>query len=111
MAFSLRLPEELEQRARERAQAVGISLNAMVCVALDAYLRAGIPLAQHGTKPPEPEPKAPEPAERVAQLQQRQPLPSRSWQPDPDPKPVLPPNPTKADRTRLAQWYERNKAL
>ena len=103
MAFSLRLPEELEQRARDRAQAVGISLNAMVCVALDAYLRAGILHAQHGTKTPEP-------GERVAGLPQRQPVPVPTIrEPDPDPKPVLPSNPSKADRTRLAQWYERNK--
>ena len=68
MAFSLRLPEALEQRARDRAQAVGVSLNAMVCVALDAYLRAGIPPVQPGTK-------AIESGERVAGLPQRQPVP------------------------------------
>lgn len=40
MAFSLRLPPALEADARARCERLGISLNALVCVALDAYLRA-----------------------------------------------------------------------
>lgn len=39
MASTLRLPPELDAEARERCQRLGISLNALVCVALDAYLR------------------------------------------------------------------------
>ena len=38
MASTLRLPPELDADARERCQRLGISLNALVCVALDAYL-------------------------------------------------------------------------
>jgi len=38
--FSIRLPPELEHDARQRAQRLGVSLNALLCVALDAYLRA-----------------------------------------------------------------------
>lgn len=40
MAFSLRLPPALEADARLRCERLGISLNALLCVALDAYLRA-----------------------------------------------------------------------
>lgn len=39
MAFSLRIPSALEADARARAERLGISLNALLCVALDAYLR------------------------------------------------------------------------
>ena len=45
--FSLRLPPELDRDARERAERVGISLNALVCVAVDCYLRGG-ELRPHG---------------------------------------------------------------
>lgn len=38
MRTTLRLPEELAKDARERCQRLGISINALVCVALDAYL-------------------------------------------------------------------------
>ena len=40
MAYSLRLPDTLDAAARARADYLGISLNALVCVALDAYLRS-----------------------------------------------------------------------
>ena len=36
--FSLRLPETLEADARAKAAWLGISMNAFVCVAVDAYL-------------------------------------------------------------------------
>ena len=36
--FSLRLPETLEADARAKAAWLGISMNALVCVAVDAYL-------------------------------------------------------------------------
>jgi hypothetical protein len=39
MAYSLRLPDTLDAAARAKADYLGISLNAFVCVALDAYLR------------------------------------------------------------------------
>lgn len=39
MSYPLRLPDALNGAARERAEYMGISLNALVCVALDAYLR------------------------------------------------------------------------
>lgn len=40
MAYSLRLPDALDAAARARADYLGISLNALVCVALDAWLRS-----------------------------------------------------------------------
>lgn len=43
MSYPLRLPTELDSEARERCAALGISLNALISVALDAYLRAERP--------------------------------------------------------------------
>lgn len=70
MAYSLRLPPVLDARARERAADLGISLNALVCVALDAYLRAGIAIpaaspAGPSDQPSEP-PESPDRAESPA---------------------------------------------
>lgn len=39
MAFSLRLPPALDDAARIRAEQIGVPLNALVCFALDQYLR------------------------------------------------------------------------
>ena len=39
--FPLRLPEGLRSRADARARELGLSLNALVAVALDQYLSAG----------------------------------------------------------------------
>lgn len=39
MAYSLRLPPALDADARARCDRLGISLNALICVALDAYLQ------------------------------------------------------------------------
>lgn len=38
MALTLRLPDDLAADAKQRCARLGISLNALVCVALDAYL-------------------------------------------------------------------------
>lgn len=53
MAYSLRLPDTLDSAARAKADYLGISLNALVCVALDAYLRGPGEPAQAGAKPAE----------------------------------------------------------
>lgn len=37
---TLRLPPDLAALARARAESIGVSLNALICVALDAYLAA-----------------------------------------------------------------------
>lgn len=41
MAFSLRLPPDLDNQARIRAEQLGVPLNAVICFALDLYLRGG----------------------------------------------------------------------
>lgn len=52
MAYSLRLPEALDAAARARAEHIGISLNALVCVALDAYLRGPLDAAAGAASQP-----------------------------------------------------------
>ena len=54
-SFPLRWPPALKARAQERAAALGLSLNGLVCVALDAYLSAP---AAAPVPPPAAAPKA-----------------------------------------------------
>lgn len=42
MQATFRLPDALAAAARARADYLGISLNALVCVSLDAYLRGSL---------------------------------------------------------------------
>ena len=61
MAITLRLAPALEARAKQHASDLGVSLNALVAVSLDAYLRAGqfVPEPAAVAVPaavPEPEP-------------------------------------------------------
>jgi hypothetical protein len=121
MAFNLRLPDALEADARARCERLGISLNALICVALDGYLRgvqsAAEPLQPARDvgavqRPAEPAPAAAEPVQ-PAQPRSAQTVPERSgpWsKPDDDPKPVLGAKPTPKDRKRLAEWYRRHPA-
>ena len=68
MAYSLRLPDALDAAARTRADYLGISLNALVCVALDAYLR--------GAAEPQPLADQPAPGEnRTPQARPAEPVP------------------------------------
>lgn len=39
MTFNLRLPADLDVKARAHSQSLGISLNALICVALGQYLK------------------------------------------------------------------------
>ena len=41
MAFSLRLPPILDRQARAKADQLGLPLNGLICVALDAFLNGG----------------------------------------------------------------------
>lgn len=66
MASTLRLPPELDADARERCQRLGISLNALVCVALDAYLRNPPVLAAEPATPATPGLAGPSPATATA---------------------------------------------
>jgi hypothetical protein len=49
MAYSLRLPENLDQAARARALQIGVPYNALICFALDQYMRGGAPAAVPGS--------------------------------------------------------------
>ena len=64
MAYSLRLPDTLDASARAKADYLGISLNALVCVALDAYLRhpgdAPAARAEPSAQPEKPSPEPPQ---------------------------------------------------
>lgn len=76
--FSLRLPETLEADARAKAALLGISINALVCVAVDAYLRGvalqpiAEPLAPSPTIPPASTPiTTPEPVRQPSRQERR----------------------------------------
>ena len=67
MAYSLRLPSTLDAASRAKADYLGISLNSLVCVALDAYLcrpaapaPAGTDRAALAEKPTVPDAGSPE---------------------------------------------------
>lgn len=80
MAYSLRLPSHLDIAARARSEYLGISINALMAVALDAYLRASespkvdfspLPLPDVVKAPPGEFCKAPEPSLLVARGETR----------------------------------------
>lgn len=94
MSYPLRLPPQLDAEARARAERLGISLNALIAVALDAYLRGQPAVAQpkpgqpSKAKPPKPKatPKRP-PAPKVEGT-----APDwRFFHPDPDMWPYVDP--------------------
>ena len=58
MAYSLRLTDTLDAATRAKADALGISINALVCVALDAYL-CGPGGAAQARSEPSPQPEKP----------------------------------------------------
>lgn len=89
MAYSLRLPETLDAAARAKADYLGISLNALVCVALDAYLREPGRPAAPGS---EPEPKPAEPSKTTFQASE-------------------PEQPAKLTRAEKQAAYEARKAM
>lgn len=87
MAYSLRLPDALDAAARAKADYLGISLNALLCVALDAYLR-------HPADPPAP-------ASQPAPASERQSKTTPS-----SPEPVQPGKLSRAEKQAL---YEQEK--
>jgi hypothetical protein len=94
MSYPLRLPPELDAEARERCQRLGISLNAFIAVALDAYLRSeGRPAAKRPAKAaPAREQRQPERAKPTAAPGGQQPSLDdwREWN-DPDMWPLFDP--------------------
>lgn len=90
MSYPLRLSPALDAQACERAELLGISLNALVAVALDAYLRG------HAQQPAKAQPAPPaKPARKVRQkpqqVQQEAPADWRFFHPDPDLWPYVDP--------------------
>jgi len=85
MSYPLRLPPELDAEARERAERLGISLNALIAVALDTYLRGQLPAVK--AKPPKR--KA---TPKRTPVQNQGPAPDwRFFHPDPDMWPYVDP--------------------
>jgi hypothetical protein len=77
MAYSLRLPSDLDSEARQRCERLGISLNALLCVALDAYLRPNSRSDAAGSDepmvtPPAPSKSAPGPISEPSKLSRQQ---------------------------------------
>jgi hypothetical protein len=88
MAYTLRLPVALDAAARAKADYLGISLNALLCVALDAYLRTPA--------------QATAPASRAAPGDGQTPSKTTLSEPDPEPR--------KLTRAEKQAAYEREKA-
>lgn len=65
MAYTIRLPDALDLQARERANSLGLSVNGLISVALDAYLNRRGPAAAEPR--PEPAAAAPGPLDRLGQ--------------------------------------------
>ena len=111
MAFNLRIPAALESEARERCERLGISLNALVCVALDAYLRQGAaapePAATVDAGPRDADAPGRKPDISAAPAKSKPVLTASPFTAPARvaPKPVLGPNASKAERRALAQWH------
>jgi len=52
MTFNLRLPPDLDLMARAKSEGLGISLNALICVALGEYLKTPIEAPRVSRRPP-----------------------------------------------------------
>jgi hypothetical protein len=116
MALNIRLSPSVDLLARDYCDRVGISLNSLVGVALDAYLRQSEPVtpapavaaSAPAAPPPEPSVRA-----NLEAVQRRKLLLTAEPLPQPvalsDPKPVLGPKSSKAERSNLAAWHRRNR--
>lgn len=89
-AFNLRLPPALDAAARLRAEPMGISLNALMCVALNAYLQAAPGAPVVAVPGPMPGPSG----------RQKKPVP---------PAPVARGKLSKAEKTRLHNLAHEKK--
>lgn len=124
MALNIRLSPALDLLARDYCERVGISLNSLVGVALDAYLRQPEPaqppapavaLAAPSAPAPDPAMRAKFEAIRAHLEQAERDKPVLTAEPfvqptaPSDPKPVLGAKPSKAERAKLAAWHRRNR--
>lgn len=110
MAFSLRLPETLEADARAKAAQLGIPINALVCVAVDAYLRGSVLQAISAIPEPTPVgyPDLPIKARPEALKPISEPLAPSPTIP-PASTPITTPEPVKAPPVRQPSRQERRK--
>jgi fermentation-respiration switch protein FrsA (DUF1100 family) len=97
--YPLRLPDSLNDQARQRAEAMGLSLNSFICMAVEVYFQQG---------DPEVSPSVLHEAEGQAAHAPAVERPVPKWATE-DPKPVLGPKPTRRQRRALASWYERKR--
>ena len=134
MAVNIRLTPQIDSLARAYCERVGISINSLVGVALDAYLQRpksdpcqvepepqGVPAEAAAVVPETVRTKlakfaglraaavgAAAPASIPAKEPHERPtLTAAPWKP-PEPKPTLSAKPSKAERAKLADWYRRN---
>ena len=108
MAVNIRLSPSLDLAARAYCERVGISLNSLVGVALDAYLQHTERNSPVVERTPSESPVVKPAAPRASPVGVQ---PTRTASSvTADPKPVLPNKPTKADRDRLAKWYRERPA-
>lgn len=95
--LKIRLSEGLDARLRSHAEKTGATLNSIICLAIDAFIPGGTPKKQDLA--PVLAPEKPEKAIEAAVS-----VPKR---PPPVP-PKLGPNPTKAQRNKLAKWRKQH---
>ena len=122
MAFSLRIPPALEADARARCDRLGISLNALLCVALDSYLRGPDPapdgraapgLVSVSTTCTNPEAPVPDPAPVPAPgptVPRQKPVLTAPPLPAPAPATVAPAL-TRAERRRLERFDKKKNRI
>ena len=86
MSFNLRLPADLDLMARAKSEGLGISLNALICVALGEYLKgsndvlkvsrrplAGASLGTNAKYKPAPEKSPlPSPGQKLSKAERRE---------------------------------------
>lgn len=95
--LKIRLSEGLDARLRSHAEKTGATLNSIICLAIDAFIPGG-PLQEQVSAPvlalvkPEKTTEA-----TVLTLKRPSPVP-----------PKLGPNPTKAQRNKLAKWRKQH---
>lgn len=92
MSFNLRLPPSLDFEARNKAEATGISLNALICVALAKYLKEDNTPSMVDLAPP--------PVRRERAIKTPKVVPG---------KPMLSSPPTKAELVALHNWEHDQK--
>lgn len=95
--LKIRLSEGLDARLRSHAEKTGATLNSIICLAIDAFIPGGV--IQKQVLAPAPAPVEPEKTLEAIVLTPKTPSPV---------PPKLGPNPTKAQRNKLAKWRKQH---